>query len=290
MPTKKYSKDELTSWVNSMGLPEEKKAMVLSALGDEAVLGHVGEALLMRADYDRSYSELTQEREELAAKNQRVLEVERQLIAWREENNPKFEAALIERDRLAADLEKATAAYLQKGGSLAELGKPLESPTPVPPVNTFDESKYIPRDEYEKAMKATVPALAQWTAQALQIDREHFELTGQHPDLDKVLGDVYKGKSARQAWEDTHGIAAIRATKAEEQMLARIEVAKAEERSRVLTEQAVDSHARADNGQTKSFLDGLAIGSDDALKIAQNDALSRARASKALEGFNPFAA
>jgi len=290
MPTKKYSKDELADWVNKMGLPEEKKTMLLSALGDEAVVGHIGEAILMRSDYDKSYNELTQERQNIAAKQQEVIALEQQLIEWRDENNPKFESALAERERLQTELKQVTDAYIAKGGSLSEFGKPpVAQPPAAPAAAAFDESKYIARDEYEKAMKATVPALAQWTAQALQIDREHFELTGTHPDLDKVLAEVYKGKPARQAWEESHGIADIRAKKAEESVLQRIEAAKAEERSRVLTEQAVDPHARADNGQVKGFLEGLTVGTDDATKVAQNDAMSRARASKALEGFNPYA-
>ena len=289
-PTKKYSKQELEDWINSWDLTADEKQSVLSTLGNEKVVGYLGEGVLSRRESDRLYRELQDERASITTKQQEVIALEQQLIEWRDENNPKFESALAERERLQTELKQVTDAYIAKGGSLSEFGKPpVAQPPAAPAAAAFDESKYIARDEYEKAMKATVPALAQWTAQALQIDREHFELTGQHPDLDKVLAEVYKGKPARQAWEESHGIADIRAKKAEEQVLARIEAAKQEERSRVLTEQAVDPHARVDNGQVKGFLDGLVIGTDDATKVAQNDAMSRARASKALEGFNPYA-
>jgi len=283
MPTKKYTKEELESWVNSMGLPDDKKATLLSALGDEAVLGHVGESILMRQDYDRSYGELTRERENLQSKQQEVLDMEKQLVEWRDENNPKFSQALEESERLKKELKTLTDAYIGKGGSVSE----LSTGTPPPPAKPddkppFDTSSFVSKDDLSKV----VPALTQWPVQFQRIAQEHFKLTGEYPDGEKILAEVYKGKSAQQAWEDTHGIPAIRAQKQQEHFEAELKAAREDERAKVMTEMAVDPAARRDNA-TGSFSSALALANEDPSAAVVADQNSRAKAAKLLEGFDP---
>ena len=177
---------------------------------------------------------------------------------------------------------------LFRSGSLADLGKPVETPPKPEDKPRDDDGRYVSREDYEKTMKATVPALAQWTAQAMQIDREHFELTGQHPDLDKVLAEVYKGKSARDAWESTHGIPALRAAKQESDIEARVAAAVKDAETRVRTELALNPAARREDSATKGFAEALGQVAADPAAITRADAASRARAVTALDGFSPF--
>jgi len=283
-----YTKEELEEWVKGFNVSDDKKKVLLETLADPEVLSEVGKGVLRQSDYSRKMDALTEERQELQAKQTAVLELEDQLVKWREENNPVLATALSERDRMKGELEKLTNAYINKGGSLSELGTmDTDSKSKEPEKPAFDESKYVPRSEYEDALKKTVPALAQWTAEAMEIDREHFALTGQHPDMRKVLAEVYKGKDARAAWEETHGIAAIRQQKNEEAVLARIAAAEKDVETRIRTEIALDPSARRDQ-PSKGFQDALAeAAGDDGNALAAADQASRARAMAALEGFDP---
>lgn len=285
MPTKKYTKAELEAWVSGWNLPDDKKQAVVAALGDDAVVGHVGESIFMRQDYDRSYNELTQERAAIAQKQNEVLTLETQLTQWREENNPKFETAVAEAAQAKDELTRMTHAYIQHGHSLSELGNGDEPPKPsAAPAAVFDDSKYVSKEDMAKI----VPALASFTPQYQAIVQEHFKLTGEYPDGDKILAEVYKGKTARAAWEETHGIAAIREKKNEELVEQRIAAAVKDAETKIRTEMAIDPAARRDQAASNSFGSAIAGAlAPDADAMMKADQASRNRAAAALENFDP---
>lgn len=281
-----YTKEELEDWVKGFKVSDDKKAKLLETLADPDLLPEIGQAIMRQSDYSRKMDALTSEKQEIESKQSEVLARETELQTWYDTNSPLYTKAVEDRDKLKADLAKMTTEYVNKMGSLPDLNG-QQPPPKTEDKLAFDDSKYVSRDEYEKALKATVPALAQWTAQAMQIDRENFELTGKHADLDKVLAEVYKGKDARAAWEETHGIAAVRQQKQEEHIAAQIEAARKDERAKVLTEQALDPNARRDQA-TKGFFEALSERSgDEASALAAADQASRARAISQLEGFDP---
>ena len=283
-----YTKEQLEDWVKGFKVGDDKKAELLKILADPELLPEIGNAVMRQSDYSRQMDEIRDERSAIATKQQEVLAIEDRLVAWREENNPKYEAALADATAAKAERDLLVNAYIAKGGSLADLGKPVEALPKPEDQPRADDGRYVSREDYEKTMKATVPALAQWTAQAMQIDREHFELTGQHPDLDKVLAEVYKGKSARDAWESTHGIPALRAAKQESDIEARVAAAVKDAETRVRTELALNPAARREDSATKGFAEALGQVAADPAVITRADAASRARAVTALDGFSPF--
>jgi hypothetical protein len=273
---------ELEAWVNDFEVSDDEKKALLTALNKPQIVAKLKDSVLRQSDYSRKLDEMRTEKESLSAKQQEVLDMEKQLVEWRDENNPKFSQALEESERLKKELKTLTDAYIGKGGSVSELSTGTTPPAKVDEKPAFDTSSFVSKDDLSKV----VPALTQWPVQFQRIAQEHFKLTGEYPDGEKILAEVYKGKSAQQAWEDTHGIPAIREQKQKEHFEAELKAAREDERAKVMTEMAVDPAARRDNA-TGSFSTALALANEDPSAAVVADQNSRAKAAKLLEGFDP---
>jgi len=277
-----YTKEQLEEWVKGFKVADDKKTQLLQLLADPEILPEIGNGVMRQSDYSKKLDEMRTERESLSAKQQEVLDMEKQLVEWRDENNPKFSQALEESERLKKELKTLTDAYIGKGGSVLELSTGTPPPAKADEKLVFDTSSFVSKDDLSKV----VPALTQWPVQFQRIAQEHFKLTGEYPDGEKILAEVYKGKSAQQAWEDTHGIPAIREQKQKEHFEAELKAAREDERAKVMTEMAVDPAARRDNA-TGSFSSALALANEDPSAAVVADQNSRAKAAKLLEGFDP---
>jgi len=276
-----YTKEQLEEWVKGFKVADDKKTQLLQLLADPEILPEIGNGVMRQSDYSKKLDEMRVEREAVEEQKQLVLSRRQELEGWYDTNSPLYTKALEDLDKAKVELARMTDAYIKQNGSLPTL---TDTPPPAKPDDKppFDASSFVSKDDLSKV----VPALTQWPVQFQKIAQEHFQLTGEYPDGEKILAEVYKGKSARQAWEDTHGIPAIRERKQKEHFEAELKAAREDERAKVMTEMAVDPAARRDNA-TGSFSSALALANEDPSAAVVADQNSRARAAKSLEGFDP---
>src|SRR5580704_2667597 len=60
-----FATADLDAWVDSLGLPDDRKKAVRDALADEKVLPKVGETVLARAEFSRKMDELANKAKQL---------------------------------------------------------------------------------------------------------------------------------------------------------------------------------------------------------------------------------
>ena len=276
-----YTKEQLEEWVKGFKVADDKKAQLLQLLADPEILPEIGNGVMRQSDYSKKLDEMRDEQTALDEQRQVVAARTTELEGWYDTNSSLYAKAVGDLEKAKAELARMTDAYIKQNGSLPTLTdtSPPAKPDDKPP---FDTSSFVSKDDLSKV----VPALTQWPVQFQRIAQEHFKLTGEYPDGEKILAEVYKGKSAQQAWEDTHGIPAIREQKQKEHFEAELKAAREDERAKVMTEMAVDPAARRDNA-TGSFSSALALANEDPSAAVVADQNSRAKAAKLLEGFDP---
>jgi hypothetical protein len=269
-----FTTEELTTWVGSLGLPEDEKKTMLTSLGKPEVLAKVGDSILMQQDYSRKQDELVKEKARLETdlqKKQADVESFRgELTGWKTRNETKFNEAVAAR-------EKAEAALAAHNGEVKKIAeeygipedrvKSLMTVTPDPnsPPRREDrqrdeDGRYVKTDDFAKAAAdvVKVPAIL------MAIQAEHQQLFGSGgPQLDllKVVEDAQKNKmSLRQQWESEFKVPEQRTRVADERRNQDLENARKEgaeaERSRILAENpSAASNVRSINAPGSPILD-----------------------------------
>lgn len=181
-----FTAAELESWVTGLGLSEDKKKVVLEAMGAEAVLPKVGETILMRADYSKNLDALAKDKERLEAEYKQKVAAEdkfrESLSGWKTEAEQKYEASLKKareesETRLAASRDKIKSLAERYSIPEEEVKDLLAAPATAPrtePVRDPDTGKFMSREEYSREAQSYVklPAIM------VGLDREYYKLFG----------------------------------------------------------------------------------------------------------------
>jgi len=184
---------DLKPWVEELyktgSLSDEEKKVLDTVFAKEPVAKFVGESTLRQSDYSRKLNEMTAKEQKLAsdveAKQAALDAHEASLIKWKDEDVvPKV-------NKLAQELEDAKLALFKHQRAVTkaqeaynitpqELG--LDDSAPVKtaekePAPTFDSTKYVSREEYDKILAETqrVPFI---TEEMQDIADDYQELFG----------------------------------------------------------------------------------------------------------------
>lgn len=214
-------------------LKDEELGQLKTALGgNEKVLKRLEEGQLRQADYSRAMNALTE-------KERATLDLQQQLVAWRDEALEKINAANLtareEREARAVIEAKLKHAAQVHGIDLASLGveagatpKPNAAGNNAGATGTAGATPaYVTEDEWKKevgAMRATFPMLP---ALLHDLSVEHQALFGKPLANAGALVQqaLEKGRSLREVWEAENKVVERRAEIKEQEIQARVDAA-----------------------------------------------------------------
>lgn len=269
-----FTAEELTGWVGGLGLADDKKALVLEALGNPTVIQKVGDSVLAQREFSRKLDELKANETRLNAEHQARMkkedEFQKSLSGWKTTKEQEYQTKL-QQERQATEQALTTVRDRMKtlgtnyGIPEEELKPLLEAKVNVndPPVvrtdqRRDDDGKFLPRDEFNKVVNdyAKLPAIMQ------AITYEHQQLFPNQPPPDflKMIDEAGANKrSLKQEWEVQYKVGERRDAIHEEQIQARIkkdvEAAVVAERSRILADNPnVNARVRSESREGSPIL------------------------------------
>lgn len=201
---------------------------------------------LRQADYSRVMGEVQKLQTQLATKD---AQLNAEMAEWATlQGNDEQKATQLRTELDATKVEKFQ--IEQKLKALAEehgvdvttiLPKPEgnPNPNPQPPVPTFDESKFINREQFGSVTDYLLSVPAELAA----IAQEHFDLTGERLDTRPLVTDLKarvaakKPADLRAIWEEKNDIPAKRQAKATADHDREIQEAEARGREAARSEQ-----------------------------------------------------
>jgi hypothetical protein len=259
-----WTTEELGTWAEELGLPQEKREAVLEALDNETVRNRISEGQLRQSDYDRQMNEQKQAHiEAMQAADTSKTENEartRELNEWYKTEGPKGNAAI---QQLQTEREKAVVleTRLRSIGSqygLEDRDLGLEG-TPDPPASNLpaqpDLSGYVTREDFQRAGHAAEqnPAV---TARMLDAAAKHQRLFGRLPENTSEVTDEALAILARNPG-DFPGVEQFLADRfgfaAQEEALAKTNREKELTDARAEAREAALSEVAATGGQTAVF-------------------------------------
>jgi hypothetical protein len=206
--TKKY----LESLAQTEGLDEETKAAILKVGENEALSKALGEDIMRQADFSRKHDALSKDREALDAEKQKYSD-------WYAKASPEYEAALKERDAL-----------LEKYGPLD-----VNDPNPNPDPSNIDLSKYMTKEEVEKARGQDAAATVKLLKDVAIITADYTQRFGETLPVDDIEAFAVKeGLPLRAAYDKFIAPKTAEAEKAAWE--AKVAEARKEEREAVMSE------------------------------------------------------
>jgi hypothetical protein len=212
-----FTDAELKTWVDGLGLPDDKKGVLLATLGVPEVLSKVGESVMMRGEFSRKLDELRATEERLTNEfKARVADEEKKTTdfinsttAWKTEKekiaNEAIQARARTEEALAEVQKQIKAVATEYGIPEDKLPKANVTVTPTPerkdtPLRD-DDGKFVTKEYFEgvAASYVKLPALI------TKLDREYERLFGREApiiDWEKVIESSRTNKrTLMQEWE-----------------------------------------------------------------------------------------
>jgi hypothetical protein len=241
---------EVQAWLDELKKAGEVSDEDYKSLATAFERPKVGEfikgSVLRQADYSRHMADLQRTKTELADKERQITDYQAQLGSWKsgvqEEYNKTLKEAEKLRTRVAAAQNRVRTLATTHGISEDEIKDILEGETVNPAAGTPpgtapaagpDTSQFLRRDEAH--------ALAMLDASIHDLNVEHQRLFGTAlPSATTLVQEALAAKKTlTEYWADKFKVAERRVTIQEEEINKRIETARQEERTKILSEQGL---------------------------------------------------
>jgi hypothetical protein len=267
----------LQTWVNTLGLSDADKTVVLAALGKDAILPKVGESILAQGEFTRRMQDLQSKERTLEDQYKaRIAEEEKKTTdfvnatgTWKTEKEAlandaiaKREAAEAALNRVKTEIQSLATDY----GIPAERIPKFDVTTPTNSTPTHNdlpnrdlEGKFVTK-EYMKGLEGSYVKLP---AIITRLDREYERLFGRDAplvDWEKVIDDAGKNKrTLLQQFETEYKVPERRAAIAKEQHDKEIADAEARGAESARTKLLADNpglatNTRRENGEGSPIL------------------------------------
>ncbi len=226
------------AFLESLKLTPEQSKVFEDVLGDPEKGKVLKDSVMMRPDYSRAMNKLSETEKALKAKEDQILAHETELVGWKGEADKTLKKYQDDLERLQQDHFKAQQKLKSVGETYGidatELG--INGEVKVPVVQT-NQPKYVTEDEYKKAVTDVMqfPLVA---AEIADLQAEHSELFGKslRNSKDLVAKALKEKKTLRDTWLAEYKVEDKRKEMSEKDVTDRIELARKEERQKVLSE------------------------------------------------------
>lgn len=207
-----WKQKELSEWLKTLGLPEEKLNVALGAIGDDAIAAKIGEGVMAQADYTRQTQTLKDKEKELLAgiqKKDREADAFRgELTTWKAGKEKEFNDAVTAKTALETQLATVRTSIKSLAGTygipdadLAPLMTTTPGAAPIVPARTDPQrdtdGKFLTREEAQNLPKVTLVMNG--------LARQHAQLFPNVPFDDVAIYDaaLKNNRSLEAEWKDT---------------------------------------------------------------------------------------